>query len=202
MPMCQLFRSSWGSGVGSKDFCWSGCARVEQWHSFFCSHCSLSVPEEPCGQLGLCRCRCLKVVTCAEFPSTKKICLIGGREEERWCDNPDKDVRQMMQSLHKLGHENKFSTSTETKTHFFLENKSRAERNSENCAKVDKHGKIAPSFDLFLNPDYFSFYGSALLGIKPFSSQEGHLRRSWEEKRRGGWWGHWGQTLPWATKTL
>lgn len=32
---------------------------------------------------------------------------------------------------------------------------------------------------------HFSFYGSALLGIKPFSSQEGHLRQAWEEKRRG-----------------
>ena len=49
---------------------------------------------------------------------------------------------------------------------------------------------------------YFSFYGNALLGMKPFSSQEGHPRRAWDEKRRGDWWGSRGQILPWATTRL
>lgn len=49
---------------------------------------------------------------------------------------------------------------------------------------------------------YFSFYGNALLGMKPFSSWEGHPRQAWEEKRGGDWWGSWGQILPWATTRL
>lgn len=49
---------------------------------------------------------------------------------------------------------------------------------------------------------YFGFYGNALLGMKPFSSREGHPRRAWKEKRRGDWWGSWGQILPWATRRL
>lgn len=49
---------------------------------------------------------------------------------------------------------------------------------------------------------YFSFYGDALLGMKPFSSLEGHPRQPWDEKRGGDWWGSWGQILPWATTRL
>lgn len=55
-----------------------------------------------------------------------------------------------MQGLYKLGRENKFSISTQkkkkTNLNFFLENKSSTDRNSTNCAKVDKHGTLLDPF--------------------------------------------------------
>lgn len=58
----------------------------KQWHSFVYSHCGLSMAEEPCGQLGLCWCQCLRFIICAEIPSIKKMSLIqdnGVGEDER-----------------------------------------------------------------------------------------------------------------------
>lgn len=108
-----------------------------------------------------------EICNLCRIPKYKKSALsraIGWREEERWCDNPEKDVRQIVQSLHKLGHENKFSISAETKTHFFLENKSSADRNSANCAKVDKHGKLLHLFIYSWTLTVFQFLWKCSLG--------------------------------------
>lgn len=50
-----------------------GC---KQWHPLVYSHYGLSMAEEPCGQLGLCKCLYLRFRICGGIPSTQKISLV------------------------------------------------------------------------------------------------------------------------------